>query len=133
MITYLNVRKDKTVYELQEDFNKAFPFLKIELYKNTNRRTGSTRGQIQKSTSLGKAGIKNEGTLRIPDSMTVAELENIFKNTDGTTAQVSRKSGSLWLETTMTDSWTLRQQNEHGRELSMPAPKNASDNEYDYF
>jgi hypothetical protein len=37
--------------------------------------------------------------------------------------QVSRKSGTLWLETTMTDSWTLGQQNEHGRELSTPATK----------
>jgi hypothetical protein len=31
---------------------------------------------------------------------------------------VFRKSGNLWLETTMTDDWTLQQQNDHGYEIS---------------
>ena len=53
--------------------------------------------------------------------MTVGELENIFKDQFGANVQVSRKSGSLWLETTLTDKWTLLQQNEQGKELSTPA------------
>jgi|SRR5688572_13455438 len=117
MITYLKVRKDRLVGDIQEDFNSAFPFLKIEFYK----KAGSTeRHAIGKAVPLAKAGLLQEGVLRVDDDMSVGELEHIFSNQYGAYVQVSRKSGSLWLETTMTDKWTLRQQNEHGRELSVP-------------
>ncbi|MEI9910895.1 MAG: hypothetical protein WDO71_15215 [Bacteroidota bacterium] len=53
--------------------------------------------------------------------MTVGQLEDIFQKQFGLQVQVSRRSGTLWLETTMTDNWTLKQQNDHGRELSEPA------------
>jgi len=50
--------------------------------------------------------------------MKVIDLEKMFKNRFNLSAQVFRKSGNLWLETTMTDNWTLLQQNNHGREIS---------------
>jgi hypothetical protein len=50
--------------------------------------------------------------------MKVKDLEKIFKDQFSLAMQVFRKSGNLWLETTMTDNWTLQQQNEHGREIS---------------
>ena len=129
MITYLKVRKDRLVGDIQEDFNSAFPFLKIEFYK----KTGSTdRHPIDKAIPLAKVGILQEGVLRIDDDMSVGELEHIFSDQYGTYVQVSRKSGSLWLETTMTDKWTLRQQNEHGRELSVPENRNLPGNEMGY-
>ena len=64
--------------------------------------------------------------------MTVGELEKLFRERFGANIQVSRKSGTLWLETTMTDNWTLKQQNEHGRELSSPEIKDKSGDEVDY-
>jgi hypothetical protein len=36
----------------------------------------------------------------------------------GLSVQVFRKSGNVWLETSATDNWTLRQQNNEGAELS---------------
>ena len=33
-------------------------------------------------------------------------------------AQLFRRSGNLWLDTTITDLWTLQRQNEHVREIS---------------
>ena len=50
--------------------------------------------------------------------------EKIFKDQFSLAVQVFRRSGNLWLETTMTDNWTLRQQNEHGREISTDNKKN---------
>ena len=50
--------------------------------------------------------------------MKVNELEKIFKDRFNLAVQVFRKSGNLWLETTMTDNWTLQQQNNHGGEIS---------------
>ena len=124
MTTYLKVQKDRLIGELQEDFNTAFPFLKIEFYKKAKGTAVSINNQhIHKSVCIGKAGVSDEGTLKVVDTMTVGELEHIFKDQFGAIVQVSRKSGSLWLETTMTDNWTLSQQNEHGKELSMPTTK----------
>ena len=129
MITYLKVRGDRLVGELQEDFNSAFPFLKIEFYKKSGN---VVRHSIGKSVTLAKAGLVREDTLTIDDTMSVGELEQIFRDQFGVYVQVSRKSGSLWLETTMTDKWTLKQQNEHGRELSVPERKSMPGNEVDY-
>ena len=129
MITYLKVRGDRLVGELQEDFNSAFPFLKIEFYKKSGN---VVRHSIGKSVTLAKAGLVREDTLTIGDTMSVGELEQIFRDQFGVYVQVSRKSGSLWLETTMTDKWTLKQQNEHGRELSVPERKSMPGNEVDY-
>ena len=133
MKLYLKVGKNRSVGDLQEDFNNAFPFLKIDFYKKSTGKTDSNkRDHISKSVLLEKVGIIRDGTLIIDDTMTVGELEQSFNDQFGSNVQVSRKSGSLWLETTMTDKWTLRQQNEHGRELSSPEPKIADDNEIDY-
>ena len=133
MTTYLKVKKNRSIGELQEDFNTAFPFLKIEFYKKANGKAVLNNNQhLNKSVSLGKAGVSNEGTLKVADTMTVGELEHIFKEQFGADIQVSRKSGSLWLETTMTDNWTLLQQNEHGKELSTPAMKKVNDDEIGY-
>lgn len=61
---------------------------------------------------------RNSGEIFLSDELTVAGLEKLFVETYGLNAQVFRKSGNVWLETTMTDNWTLKQQNDHGRELS---------------
>jgi hypothetical protein len=131
MVTFLNVKKERLVGEVQADFNNAFPFLKIEIYKK-KKDSSKIKEHLKKSMTLYNAGITSEGILRIPDTMTVGDLENIFLEKFGANVQVSRKSGTVWLETTMTDKWTLQQQNEHGRELSIPERKNVDDTEIDY-
>lgn len=66
-----------------------------------------------------------EGSIEITGEMKVRELERALGKLFPLRAQVFRRSGNIWLETTMTDDWTLAQQNEHGREIS------ASDNKKD--
>ena len=51
--------------------------------------------------------------------MTVTDFENALMDQFGLSAQVFRRSGNIWLETTITDYWTLKQQNEHGREITV--------------
>ena len=121
MSVTLQVRRNITVNALQSAFNDAYPFLKIELYKfSTRGQFEGGRVKLVPSALLGTSVI-DEGDLSVFDSMTVGQLEEIFCQKFGVVLQVSRKSGSVWLETTMTDSWTLKQQNDHGRELSEPA------------
>jgi len=115
----LHVMKNKIVGEIQNEFMTAFPYLKIDFFENGNTRSNSlSKNRLNSIASLYKTGMWGEGPLEISDTMTVEELEALFKNQFGITAQVSRKSGGIWLETIITGDWTLRQQNQNGRELS---------------
>ena len=117
----LVIFQTRSISEIQQDFNRQYPFLKIEFYdSNGGYKTSSKKLHLQNSIPIKRAGLIKNGNIEVRDSMTVGQLENIFQTEFGLSAQVSRKSGILWLETTMTDKWTLKQQNDHGKELSEP-------------
>ena len=59
-----------------------------------------------------------KGTLRISSHMTIAKLKEEFKNNFDIDVRVLRKSGNSWLATTLTENWTLEQQNNLGEKLS---------------
>ena len=102
------------------------------MYKPSGRgQFEGGRVKLNYSTLLGAAGILEEGELLVFDSMTVGQFEKSFLEKFGVMVQVSRKSGTVWLETTMTDRWTLKQQNDHGRELSEPVSTSLPTNEAD--
>jgi hypothetical protein len=50
--------------------------------------------------------------------MTVTEIEKSFNRFYGLNTQILRKSGNIWLGTTVTDNWTLEEQNKQGESLS---------------
>ena len=119
----LNIEGTKSIQEVQREFNEAFPFLKIEFFKPLFGHSFSTdaKSKLLHSTQIKEARrLQHDGCLEIVDVMKVAELERTFKDEYGLNVQVFRKSGNVWLETTMTDNWTLKQQNDHGREISTP-------------
>ncbi|MBC8157511.1 hypothetical protein H7X64_05025 [Armatimonadetes bacterium] len=117
----LHISENRKISEVQEDFNRLYPFLKIDFYRSNVGSTGfPERKHLQNSITIQAAGLIKNGNFEISDSMTVGQLEDIFITEFGLSVQASRKSGILWLETTMTDKWTLKQQNDHGKELSEP-------------
>lgn len=119
----IRIDKTRTFKELQEDFNAQFPFLKIEFFKRGHAiEEGSSASKMIRTNQQLKENnaIKEEGQLDVSPSTTVASFEQELLSRFGLAIQVFRKSGNLWLETTMTDQWTLGQQNEHGREISSP-------------
>jgi hypothetical protein len=117
----LHIAPNRLISDLQKDFNKAFPFLKLEFFQNRNQQLPAfTFQQIlthNNRIAEGQTAI-TDGDIEVKPDMKVKDLEKIFKDQFSLAAQVFRRSGNLWLETTMTDNWTLRQQNEHGREIS---------------
>ena len=121
----LDISQNRSISEVQHDFNRQYPFLKIEFYQgNSTFNRSSKRQHLIHSMPIEHAGLTKNGKIEVNDYMTVGELENIFSSEFGLSAQVSRKSVILWLETTMTDNWTLKQQNDHGKELSEPVHNN---------
>ncbi len=131
----LHIASNRLLGDIQKDFNTVFPFLKLEFF----RADESAAIPPAKRFLPGRYAVQNarrsrqEGDVMVDENMTVSQLENQFLALFGLGVQVHRKSGNLWLETTMTDNWSLKKQNEHGRELSMPPQRNAGnglDGEY---
>lgn len=117
----LLVSDKRKISTIQQEFNDNFPYLKIEFYCKTNKSgNGLPKKQIQSQNStIGECRTTHKrGTLTIIPSMTVAELERKLNETFGLSAQVFRKSGNVWLETTITGGWSLEEQNKQGEALS---------------
>ncbi len=116
----LVITKDKTIHDVQQEFNSRFPFLKLEFYKHDRANPAfRTKKHLLPSTSLSEAGLTGDnGIINLLEEMTVAELEKNFLKKYSLDVHVSRKSGMIWLQTTMTDKWSLVKQNEHGYEIS---------------
>lgn len=121
-IMSISILENRRLSELQQDFNALFPFLKIEFFKAPHSiGEGSAKNQLHDNNRIVSDCRlkKSEGVLQIHEGMTVSDLEAKFFDDFGLSAQIFRKSGNVWLETSATDSWTLRQQNDEGAELSI--------------
>ena len=118
----ISIHENRRLFELQQDFNSLFPFLKIEFFKAPHSiGEGSAKNQLHDNNRVVSDCRlkKSEGVLQINEQMTVSDLEARFFDDFGLSAQIFRKSGNVWLETSATDNWTLRQQNDEGAELSV--------------
>lgn len=119
----LIINDHRKIFAIQEEFNQLFPYLKLEFFSKPHTNGGATSKKLVKHSSktLGECRtLHNTGEVTIIPGMTVSELEQGFGDVYGLGVQVFRKSGKTWLETTVTDNWTLEKQNEQGEELSKP-------------
>ncbi len=119
----ITINDTRSVAEIQEEFTQSFPYLRLEFFSRPHK-TGkpSPRSQmLQNTRTLGEIRTNHlEGEIQITPSMTVSVLEQEFMKHYGLAVQVFRKSGRVWLETTVTDGWTLAEQNAQGEALSAP-------------
>lgn len=105
----LQLNASSTIGDFREEFNTLFPRLSIQLFSEPHDvGEGSPAAQkVDPSRKLGEwLTDKEEQSIEVHGKMTVGELETLLEK-HGLHAQVFRLSGSLWLETTRTDSWTL--------------------------
>lgn len=117
----LTINDHRKIFAIQEEFSKIFPYLKLEFFSKPHRVGASSSKKLMKSSSktIGECRVvHNKGSLTITPNMTVAGLEEAFRDVYGLSVQVFRKSGKVWLETTVTDDWSLEKQNEEGKALS---------------
>ena len=117
----LIIDDNKNISTIQQEFNSMFPYLKIEFFKHTYGiyHGNPKKDMLNSNLSLKQFCKKNgNGTLEIKDSMKVSDLENSFQRLFSLSAQVFRKSAGYWIETSVTDDWTLKQQNDEGKDLS---------------
>jgi hypothetical protein len=115
------VEDHNKIFMLQEEFNQAFPYLKIEFFSVANKQGQLIVNKFTSENSRALGGYRNSHNneqIVITPEITVAALEEKFNKIYGLGAQVLRKSGKIWLEATVTDVWTLEEQNRQGEALS---------------
>ena len=117
--------------EVQKRFNSLFPYLKLEFYKSIQDIKNGMRMNEKKSIADGQQIIIDK-KLDISPAMSVRALEKSFKDEFTLIAQVFRRSGNIWLQTTITDDWSLWHQNEHGKEITEGHQKNIKENPIDF-
>ena len=106
----ININDKKKISSIQKEFSQAFPYLKIEFFSKPHSvGSPSSKKTMKPSTkTIGECRtVHSSGTITISPKTTAAELEQNFLDIFGLSVQVFRKSGNAWLETTVTDSWSL--------------------------
>lgn len=117
----ITVDDNHKISVLQQEFNSIFPYLKIEFFSSANKQGEFMINKFTYENDRLLSGYRNKHNTEqiiITPETTVATLEKKFNEIYGLGTQILRKSGKIWLETTVTDTWTLEEQNLQGEALS---------------
>jgi hypothetical protein len=131
----LSVNKGTTINAIKGEFSHMYPFLKLEFFKSAHTFNNNRRNIHDGETRLHTISVHRPvGIISFTNDMKVVDLESLFKNKYGLHVQVFRKSGNIWLETTATDEWTLKQQNDEGHSLHEDLNRDKEDlNDHDIY
>jgi hypothetical protein len=128
----ITINDHRKIFAVQEEFTSLFPYLKIEFHGKPDKKGAAASKKIvrQPSKTLGECRvIHKKGSITLTPNLTVSDLVDTFRDVYGLSVIIYRKSGNAWLETSLTDRWTLKQQNDLGEELSRK--KNIVDEQMD--
>ncbi len=110
----LYITPDRTVDTIQTEFSESFPGLKIVFFSKPHKafKGSAAKFMVQEKDMPLKQLSPNikTGQLLIERNTPVWQLERLFEDEYALHAQVFRKSGKTWLETSVTDNLTLEEQ-----------------------
>ncbi|MBR9922223.1 MAG: hypothetical protein GYB31_15395 [Bacteroidetes bacterium] len=111
------ITNEITLREVKSAFTDKFHYLKLEFYTRPHEPGKGSPAQEVLDDSLLIKEVRKTGTsgdLEIIPDMKVRDLESRFAEDYGLYAQVFRRSGNIWMQTSVTDEWTLEKQNRKG-------------------
>ena len=116
----IKIKDGMSLLAVQNIFNGAFPYLKLGFFRTTGTESGAKKEVFLKQDLLLRrsTGDYNMPECVIDSNMSVREVEQLFLLHFGLLVQIFRKSGRSWLETKLTEDWSLEKQNCEGFELS---------------
>lgn len=129
----IELNPNTKIEEIQVEFNKRFPYLKINFFQTKNKPEDEVtpKDMLQSFVFLKDvSGSKLNGSIHINGLMTVKELEIQFRIQYGLHVEVFRKSGKIWLKTSASDQWTLDEQNKEARDSQLEIKTEKDDNDY---
>lgn len=110
----LHIAPDRTVGTIQTEFSESFSGLKIVFFSKPHKafKGSAAKFMVQEKDMPLKQLSPNikTGQLLIEHDTPVWQLERLFEDEYALHAQVFRKSGKTWLETSVTDNLTLEEQ-----------------------
>jgi hypothetical protein len=116
----IKVNSTRTLGEVQDAFTASFPALKLVFFTKKQEAFQGTHSKFMltdRNLTLGSVERNpRDGVLHIEADMPTWQLERLFEQEFGLHVQVFRKSGNIWLMTTVSDSLTLEEQNFKGLE-----------------
>jgi hypothetical protein len=120
----ISISNSSIVVDIQKAFNTLYPFLRIDFVKTDTTGKAFKSSKIDSNTPL-KQLIKLDAQqeVDVSNNRTIAEVANDFEQVLGIMVQLSRKSGNVWNEISLTDSWTLKSQNAAGEFISSEMAK----------
>jgi len=131
----IEITSTRLLSEIQQEFNQLFPFLKIEFFRSALPRQSKWNAANRISSNIEISRYQTQpksGAIQFQEETKVEDLENLFQKEFNLNVQVFRRSGNIWLETTMTDKWRLKQQNDHGREITLGEDRTGPSKPADY-
>ena len=126
----LNIHNETSVKDLQGQFSKYYPYLQIQFFRTTysDKQPGSKTAQVKAEERLMQLmKLYKPVQVNIDEETTVSGLQKIFADI-GLTILLCRKFGTFWIQTSLTDDWTLDRQNSEALMLSVPGEKECGEN-----
>jgi len=124
----LHIQNGTTIKDLQKQFNGLYPFLQLDFYKAAaaDSRYVKKAEKLSPELEIKPITFAHEPvSVSLEQKITVAELVKSFQDL-GLLAQVCRKSGNHWVETSLTGDWTLERQNTEAMLINISEYKSTS-------
>jgi len=109
----MTVNPNTTVNELMCQFDEHFPFLRLALSDGND-----SKKRVANETDFALKNRKNSVEVIFESSIKVRDFIDELEKSLGWKVQILRSSGKLYIETSVTDQWTLDRQNQEEAELS---------------
>ncbi|MFM7193268.1 MAG: hypothetical protein ACKOYP_00595 [Bacteroidota bacterium] len=104
----------QTIGAVQKQFSDQYPFLKIDFFKELELNGIRVIKKLEPHYMLYRLSASN---IDIAGSRSVADTKKEFKSVTGLLTRVYRRAGEVWIETSLTDDWSLDRQNSEGRQI----------------
>lgn len=114
----LYIHDNRTLKELQDDFNLAFPYLRLEFFSKPHGpgEASSEKNKLNNYMQLiaVRASHRN-GAVEIKEWHTIKAVEQMLQNDYKLPVQIYHFTHAGWIETIVTDEVTLKELNEQGK------------------
>jgi hypothetical protein len=117
----LHMKEESKVMDIQKEFSQAYPFLKMDFFKSVKDRLRWTAGMVKLLPEESLNNYFRTDAIRLVNiqfDKTVMQVKNEIEDLLFLKVVVLRKSGNVWIETSLTTGWTLEQQNREGSFLN---------------
>jgi hypothetical protein len=117
----LHIDEQNAFQHIQHEFTAVYPFLKMDFFRSFSvaGKPAYKKERIYPGELIRRFVRKvNDGRVDIDGSTTVSQVVKSMESMLDLSVMILRRSGNVWIETSLTSDWTLEQQNREGEHIS---------------